>query len=458
MVRKFIFVLLFFLVSCSTNQNIQTAETQLDTTTSSSSTTTSTTSSTTSTTVLEIQMEEAFAVDLVEGDCFNVYGLEGAYINNKATVYIVPCDSIHQYEILTTIKYQATEESEYNFEDIPNLEIYTECENSYYEKFGRDIGGTSTYISWIGNFFNFEEEQEFKCFGMVFNTIEGPQELSTNYQTYLSEITKNFVTKKFNELEEGECFWKRRPDAELLYKTEVDAVPCTEVHSHEVLRIYDLPNDNSILTETEFYIWSFNVCHEFGSVLRPLAYLEDNLDGYEIRTVGLFDEVAYQLGEQDKLICYSNLHSEDSPSDERQKNISISNLFNYWIGSNDRTFEDGSIVRVSCPSIDEMQYDAYVSTFIFSIAIEYRPIKSITFTYIENGVEYQIDFTDRYRIHGFDDLSVTLSLYDSWYLYMISDRSYEEIMELNEGNIYPESAILKVVDANDESYISNCEV
>ena len=40
------------------------------------------------------------------------------------------------------------EETSFNDDGIPNLEIYTECEDSYEARFGRNIGGTSTYLSW----------------------------------------------------------------------------------------------------------------------------------------------------------------------------------------------------------------------------------------------------------------------------------------------------------------------
>ena len=84
-------------------------------------------------------------------------------------------------------------------------------------------------MTWTGNTTDFGEEEEYLCFVAVFDYIEGPQNISTQYEQYLYAKTKNFESKKISELEEGECFWKR-PDVDLFYDTEVDVLPCNETH------------------------------------------------------------------------------------------------------------------------------------------------------------------------------------------------------------------------------------
>ena len=95
--------------------------------------------------------------------------------------------------------------------------------------------------------------------------------------------------------------------------------------------------------------------------------------------------------------------------------------------------------------------------FIFTVVTEHRPIQNITFSYIDGGNEYFIDFTDSYIRNNFNTLSVSIVIYDSFYLFIKSDRSFEDTMKLNEGSFTVESAKLIVTDAQGEVLESSCQ-
>ena len=147
---KRIFILVF-LVACNAN-----TESDIVPTTSTSSTTSSTSTST----VPEVISEKLYASDLNVGDCFDYLDGEGYYFLDDYYVTRVPCDILHSYEIISIINYSSNDDTIFGEDGVPNLEIYTACENSYSEIFERDIGGTSTYITWIGDLENFEEDDD----------------------------------------------------------------------------------------------------------------------------------------------------------------------------------------------------------------------------------------------------------------------------------------------------------
>lgn len=453
---KKIIPLILLISYCSVGQQTTNEELKIESTILSTTTTTSSTT----TTVFKVS-EKVKGSELAVGDCFNNNGADGYYLSEDTIIERVPCDNLHQFEVITTVNYVSNEETEFNNEGVPNLEIYDACEKSYLERFGRDIGGTSTYITWIGSLKDFSKEQSYTCFVAVFDFINGPQEIDTDYARYLYAKTKNFVIKKFSEVEVGECFWKRRPDVDLYYSTEVDVLPCDEVHSHEVVRKFDFPKDYEVVSETQHYIWAFNACHDFGGIYRTLVYFEDELEDFGVRTYSMFDEAAFQSGDQTQAICISHLHyGFQSDSDVWHKQISFNKLYDYWIKDNDIDFqsdENISVVRLSCPSQEEIDEDAYMTGFIFTVVTEHRPIQNITFSYIDGGNEYFIDFTESYIRNNFNTLSVSIVIYDSFYLFIKSDRSFEDTMKLNEGSFTVESAKLIVTDAQGEVLESTCQ-
>ena len=450
-------IILFLLLSfCSEATEIN-SEIEPSTTTTSTSSTTSTTTSTT----LLYPGEEILASELNVGDCFNGNGAGGYYLDSSETIEKIPCDYPHEFEVITSINYLSDAETKFNEEGVPNLEIYTECEVSYLERFGRDIGGTSTYLTWTGNTLDFTEEEEYLCFIAIFDYIEGPQNISTKYEQYFYAKTKNFESKKVNELEEGDCFWKRRPDVDLFYNTEVDVLPCSETHSHELLKKYDFPKDQNLVTETEYFVWAFNACYDLGGIMRPIVYYQDEFKDYGVRTYSMFDSTAFATGEQTQAFCISHLHYGFETSwDVWHKNVSFTNIYQDWIGSYKIDFENDentSAVRLLCPTQDEISDDAYIAGFLFTVITEHRPIKNVIFSYIDNGEEYFIDFTQAYVLHGFDELSASFIVKEAFYLYMSSNRSVEKIMDLNEGTTFMESAKLSVTDSLGNVLTANCE-
>ncbi len=455
--KRYLVLSLIFFSACSDTQatteeqSIPTSTTIIDNRT--------TTSTTTTTTIPLVQKK--YASELQVGDCFNNNDAGGYYLESTAFIERVPCDTGHQFEVISFIKYAASEETYFNDDGIPNLEIYTACEDSYETRFGRNIGGTSTYISWSGDTSNFSKGNDYLCFIAIFDFINGPQEISVKYQDYFNEKTKNFTSKTIAELQVGDCFWQRRPDVDLFYSTEVDVLPCDEVHSHEVVGLYDLPDNLEITTELDYYMWSFKTCTDLGAVMRTTPFFFDELDDLGVRTYSLFDEAAYQVGDQTKAVCLSHVHYGIKPSDDVwHKNISLTETYQEKIVNNEYDFEsteNASFVRLSCPTQNEVDEDSYMAGFLFTIVIEERPIQSIVFSYIDNEEEYVIDFTKPYTLHGFDTFPVSIIVNEAWYFFFLSDRSYDDIMELNRGENFLESANIYIVDAKGESFQANCQ-
>jgi len=238
-------------------------------------------------------------------------------------------------------------------------------------------------------------------------------------------------------------------------------LPCDEVHSHEVVGLYDLPDNLETTTELDYYMWSFKTCTDLGAVMRTTPFFFDELDNLGVRTYSLFDEAAYQVGDQTKAVCLSHVHYGIKPSDDVwHKNISLTETYQEKIVNNEYDFQSGdntSIVNLSCPTQRELDEDSYMAGFLFTIVIEERPIQSIVFSYIDNEEEYLIDFTKPYALHGFDTFPVSIIVNEAWYFFFLSDRSYDDIMELNRGENFLESAQLNIVDAKGVSFQASCE-
>ena len=443
--KKFIF--LIFIVACTND-----VESQIEITTTTSST--STTVSVTSTTLSEILSEKLYASDLTIGDCFDYLDGEGYYFLADYYVTRVSCDTPHTYEIISEINYSSNEETIFGEDGVPNLEIYTACEKSYSEIFERDIGGTSTYITWIGDIKNFEEDDDYLCLVAVFDTLNGPQSLSTNYQTYFNDKTQNFVSVDVNELVEGDCFWQRRPDVDLYFYTEVDKVPCNEVHSHEVIKIYELPNE--IVDEDEMYYWAFKTCYEYGTLIYPLIYFED-LENDGIRTFALFDEVAFATGDQTTVSCISYTYDSQDRSRAEHKNISFADSFSSLYLEPDGLSVPESGISLSCPYDYEIEDDAYMSQYIITLKSLGIPVKKIEIKYVDNEEKFIVDLTNIYAFHGFDKFNTSVAIYESWYFYFLSNRDLEAINKLSDGTDYLESVDLVVTDNEDNIYESSCD-
>jgi hypothetical protein len=60
---------------------------------------TSSTSTSTTTTIAKVS-EEVKASELVTGDCFSEDGADGYYLSESTVVERVPCDVLHEFEVI----------------------------------------------------------------------------------------------------------------------------------------------------------------------------------------------------------------------------------------------------------------------------------------------------------------------------------------------------------------------
>ena len=122
---------LILLISfCSVGKQTTNEELKIDSTILS----TITTATSTTTTVFKVS-EKVKGSELAVGDCFNNNSSDGYYLSEDTIIERVPCDNLHQFEVITTVNYVSNEETEFNNEGVPNLELYDTCEKSYLEKF-----------------------------------------------------------------------------------------------------------------------------------------------------------------------------------------------------------------------------------------------------------------------------------------------------------------------------------
>ena len=249
-------------------------------------------------------------------------------------------------------------------------------------------------------------------------------------------------------------FWKRRPDVDLYFYTEVDQVPCNEVHSHEVVKIYELPNE--IVDEDEIDYWAFKTCYEYGTLVYPLIYFDD-LENDGIRTFALFDEVAFATGDQTTVSCISYAYGSQDRSAAEHKNISFVDSFSSLYLELDGLSVPESGISLSCPYDYEIEDDAYMSPYIITLKSLDTPIKRIEITYVDNDEEFIADLTDIYAFHGFDEFNTSVAIYESWYFYLLSNRDVEAIGNLSDGTDYLETIDLVVVDNLDNVYESSCD-
>ena len=439
--KKFLIVILIF-SACSGTEVV---EEPITTTISSTTTTT-----TTITTIPE-KSEFVTGSDLVIGDCFDLLE-EGNlyYFSNDQELVKLPCNVEHSFEIITSINYQSTDETEFNNDGIPNLEIYDKCVDSYFDTFGREIGGTSTFISWLGDVSDFTIDKEYKCLVGVFDYVNGPTYLTITYENYLYQKKNTLIQKNLYNLSEGDCFWNRSYDVEFTYYQTVDVTSCSDVHSHEVIKIHKYPED--LTEEGEIEIWSFKVCESLEANYKVLTYLFDEYEDLDLHIDYVFDDIAFELGDQNEVYCVSQLKYGEIMW---HKDDSLVSKFKTAIRDFENPFEDGSTIRLSCPSEEEFLSNETTNSHIISLEIENRPIQSIELIYTENEVQYTADLTSGYKINDFLNLSYGVSLYDSSFIFVLSDRNIEDLESFYKGT-YIKTLKLKVIDNLGDIYENNC--
>ena len=418
-------------------------EEPIGTTTSSTITTT-----TTSTTIFD-NFDIVNGSDLVIGDCFDTGSDNSYYFSNEEEVFKLPCNREHSFEIITSINYQSTEKTEFNDDGVPNLEIYDKCVDSYFDTYGREIGGTSTFISWLGDVSDFTVEKEYKCFVGVFDYVNGPTYLTITYENYLNQKINTLTEKNLYSLSEGDCFWSRSPDVDFIYYQTVDVTSCSDVHSHEVKKIYEYPENLNEESEIEFF--SFEVCESLQATYQVLALVLEEYEDLDVYVDYVFDDIAIELGDQNEVYCIAQL---DYGETMWHKNNSLFSKFKTMFRDFENTFEDGSTVSLSCPSVESG------NPLLFTLQIENRPIKSIELIYIENEVEYTADFTLGYQINDFINLSYIASAIENYYIIILSRgfnlMAIDSFLEsFFEGTFY-DTLKLKVVDNLGQTYEESC--
>ena len=437
-------LLVAVLIVCSCGGS-QVAEEAVPTTLS-----TTTTSSTTTTTTPE-EPEFITGSDLIIGDCFDLLEEGNLYyfLNDQEFVKL-PCNVEHSFEIITSINYQSTDETEFNNDGIPNLEIYDKCVDSYFDTYGREIGGTSTFISWLGEVSDFTVDKEYKCLVGVFDYVNGPTYLTITYENYLYQKKSTLIQKNLYSLGEGDCFWNRSYDVEFTYYQTVDVTSCSDVHSQEVIKIHKYPED--LTAKDEIEIWSFKVCESLEANYKVLTYLLDEYEDLDLHIDYVFDDIAFELGDQNEVYCVAQLKYGETMW---HKNDSLVSNFKTSIKDFENPFEDGSTVRLSCPTEEEFLGKETTSSHIISLEIENRPIQSIELIYNENEVQYTADLTSGHQINDFLNLSYSVSLYDSLFIFILSNRNIENLESFFEGT-FIKTLKLKVIDNLGEIYENNC--
>jgi len=412
-----------------------------------------TTASTTTTTTTTIPEESEFVSgsDLVIGDCFDL--LEEGYLyyfSNDQEFVRLPCNKEHSFEIIMSINYQSTEETEFNGDGHPNLEIYDKCVESYFDNYGREIGGTSTYISWLGDISDFTIEKEYKCIVGVFDYVNGPTYLTITYKNYLKEHQSTLLQKNLYSLSEGDCFWNRSYDVDFTYYQIVDVTSCSDVHSHEIIKIHKYPEN--LTEESEILLWSFEVCESLEATYKVLTYLIDEYEDFDLHIDYVSDDIAFKLGDQNEVYCIAQLKNGETMWHKDNWFVS---QFKTWIVDFENPFEEGSAVGLTCPSEEEFLSDGATNSHLTFLEIENRPIQSVELIYTENEVEYTADLTSGYQINDFLNLSYFASIYDSSFIFILSDRNIEDLKSFYEGK-YINNLKLKVVDNLGEIYETGC--
>ena len=119
--KNFFYFFAILFIFCSTN----TAEITIDSSSQSTSTTTDIPET--------ISVIKDTAADLEVGDCFEFDNDLLDYFSYEAKIEVKECTKLHSYEIITVIDYKSTDETAFNDDQVPNIEIYDLCVDSYYE-------------------------------------------------------------------------------------------------------------------------------------------------------------------------------------------------------------------------------------------------------------------------------------------------------------------------------------
>ncbi len=447
--KNFFYFFAIFFIFCSTN----TAEITID----SSSQSTSTTIDIPET----ISVIKDTAADLEVGDCFEFDNDLLDYFSYEAKIEVKECTKLHSYEIITVIDYKSTDETAFNDDQVPNIEIYDLCVDSYYEKYNRPIAGTLTFISWIGDTDNFEIQSDFLCFVTVPNLTKEERYMSNiPYQAYLQQFMDTSREVTFAELERGSCFNNRTPDADLINNSIVDLRPCSFPHSNEIVAVFDIPKDYVDSDDIDF--WAFDACYTLDAFYRGLEYLEEErFYETEIYIDYVFDDIKWELGESTTIKCFATIYPYQNYSFTWEIDYSITELADDQLFGYLANPEEGeNRIAIGCPSETELSNQGSYSEIFIYFQNPNPPIELLQVTISDILGEHIVDLTPSLRSTKLNNEEIVGLTYNIFYLYFMSNTGFESIDNIDSGQVdsFIKSISTTFTDSTGVQYSDLCYV
>jgi len=447
------YFVVLFLFACSSSLSQDEIQQQIDYGVSEDQATTTTTSVT----------EKSLTIDLEIGDCFEFVDNIEEYLNFEQKIKIQDCNEKHINEIITKINYVASPETQFNDDQVPNLEIYDACVESYETKFKRPLAGTLTYIDWIGQSENFETESEYFCFVSIPNLTKDRDSFftsTTSYQVYLDNFLETSREISFGEIKESNCFNNRTPDVDLILNTLVDLRPCSFPHTDEVISEIEIPSEFVDTEEIDF--WAFDTCYVLGTFYRSMEFLDEEKFGrFDIVVDYVFDDIKWQLGETSTIKCIVNVYPYQDYSFAWEIDYSMSDLAYDLIYNYLAEPEEGEErIVLYCPYEDELlELGSYSELAIF-IQNPNTPFQSLTLTIDDIAGIHEVDLTPGLATNSIDEEQVIGLFYDMFYLYISSVTGYDSVEAIDSGQVdsYINSISAKFTDSTGQEYSNTCYV
>jgi len=438
-----------FFIFCSTNTTEITVNSSIQTT------------STTSDIPKTIPVLKDTAADLEIGDCFEFDNNLLDYFTYEAKIEAKECTKLHSYEIITVINYKSTDETTFNDDQVPNLEIYDSCVDSYYEKYNRTIAGTLTFISWIGDTDNFEIQSDYLCFVTVPNLTNEEKYMSNiPYQAYLEQFIQTSREITFGELERGSCFNNRTPDTDLINNSIVDLRPCSFPHSNEIVAVFEIPKDYVDSDDIDF--WAFDACYTLDAFYGGLEYLEEErFYETEIYIDYVFDDIKWELGESTTIKCFATVYPYQNYSFAWEFDYSITELADEALFGYVANPEEGeNRIAIVCPSEAELLNQGSYSEIFVYFQNPIPPIELLEVTISDIDGEHTVDLTPALQSTNLNNEQIVGLTYNIFYLYFMSITGFESIDIIDSGqvNSFIKSISTTFTDSTGVQYSDLCYV
>ena len=447
--KNLLYFFAMFFIFCSTNTTEITVNSSIQTT------------STTSDIPKTIPVLKDTAADLEIGDCFEFDNNLLDYFTYEAKIEAKECTKLHSYEIITVINYKSTDETTFNDDQVPNLEIYDSCVDSYYEKYNRTIAGTLTFISWIGDTDNFEIQSDYLCFVTVPNLTNEEKYMSNiPYQAYLEQFIQTSREITFGELERGSCFNNRTPDTDLINNSIVDLRPCSFPHSNEIVAVFEIPKDYVDSDDIDF--WAFDACYTLDAFYGGLEYLEEErFYETEIYIDYVFDDIKWELGESTTIKCFATVYPYQNYSFAWEFDYSITELADEALFGYVANPEEGeNRIAIVCPSEAELLNQGSYSEIFVYFQNPIPPIELLEVTISDIDGEHTVDLTPALQSTNLNNEQIVGLTYNIFYLYFMSITGFESIDIIDSGqvNSFIKSISTTFTDSTGVQYSDLCYV